>query len=196
MGCKRSRVQFPAPRLSDERQLNCRLAFIWLYAKRNNSKSSYESQRRNQFDRGLFGNRFFLHRDRAHSIHRICLFSNQRDVQHRGADFRTGLTWADPLGRRERARLRHHWPSNRRVIHNRGSMRARVGNISASRNYKLHSTHLEMIERALQTRLANPYCFDYPCPREWLSPGGLPGLQNLWRVALRAAVGSTPIHSR
>ena len=31
---------------------------------------------------------------------------------------------------------------------------------------------------------------------EWLSPGGLPGLQNLWRVALRAAVGSTPIHSR
>ncbi len=32
--------------------------------------------------------------------------------------------------------------------------------------------------------------------REWLSPGGLPGLQNRWRVALRAAVGSTPIHSR
>jgi hypothetical protein len=31
---------------------------------------------------------------------------------------------------------------------------------------------------------------------EWLSPGGLPGLQNLWRVALRVAVGSTPIHSR
>jgi hypothetical protein len=31
---------------------------------------------------------------------------------------------------------------------------------------------------------------------EWLSPGGLPGLQNRWRVALRAAVGSTPIHSR
>ena len=31
---------------------------------------------------------------------------------------------------------------------------------------------------------------------EWLGPGGLPGLQNLWRVALRAAVGSTPIHSR
>jgi len=33
-------------------------------------------------------------------------------------------------------------------------------------------------------------------PREWLGPGGLPGLQNRWRVALRAAVGSTPIHSR
>src|SRR3990172_7254783 len=32
--------------------------------------------------------------------------------------------------------------------------------------------------------------------REWLGPGGLPGLQNRWRVALRAAVGSTPIHSR
>ena len=31
---------------------------------------------------------------------------------------------------------------------------------------------------------------------EWLGPGGLPGLQHLWRVALRAAVGSTPIHSR
>ena len=31
---------------------------------------------------------------------------------------------------------------------------------------------------------------------EWLSPGGLPGLQNRWRVALRAAVGSSPIHSR
>jgi hypothetical protein len=31
---------------------------------------------------------------------------------------------------------------------------------------------------------------------EWLGPGGLPGLQNLWRAALRAAVGSTPIHSR
>jgi len=26
-------------------------------------------------------------------------------------------------------------------------------------------------------------------------PAGFPGLQNLWRVALRAAVGSTPIHS-
>ena len=34
------------------------------------------------------------------------------------------------------------------------------------------------------------------CLWEWLGPGGLPGLQNLWRVALRAAVGSTPIHSR
>jgi membrane-associated protease RseP (regulator of RpoE activity) len=31
---------------------------------------------------------------------------------------------------------------------------------------------------------------------EWLSPGGFPGLQNRWRVVLRAAVGSTPIHSR
>ncbi len=29
-----------------------------------------------------------------------------------------------------------------------------------------------------------------------MGPGGLPGLQNRWRVALRAAVGSTPIHSR
>ncbi len=28
------------------------------------------------------------------------------------------------------------------------------------------------------------------CLWEWLGPGGLPGLQNLWRVALRAAVGS------
>ena len=44
--------------------------------------------------------------------------------------------------------------------------------------------------------LANHPRFDYPCPREWLGPGGLPGLQHLWRVALRAAVGSTPIHSR
>jgi membrane-associated protease RseP (regulator of RpoE activity) len=31
---------------------------------------------------------------------------------------------------------------------------------------------------------------------EWMSPGGLPGLQNRWRVALRVAVGSTPMHSR
>ena len=45
-------------------------------------------------------------------------------------------------------------------------------------------------------RLANLICFDYAYRREWLCPGGLPGLQNLWRVALRAAVGSTPIHSR
>src|SRR5512141_2417217 len=44
--------------------------------------------------------------------------------------------------------------------------------------------------------LAKASSFDYPCGWEWLSPGGLPGLQNLWRVALRAAVGSTPIHSR
>ena len=44
--------------------------------------------------------------------------------------------------------------------------------------------------------LAKPLPFDYPCPWEWLGPGGLPGLQHLWRVALRAAVGSTPIHSR
>ena len=44
--------------------------------------------------------------------------------------------------------------------------------------------------------LAIPPAFDYPYPWEWLGPGGLPGLQNLWRVALRAAVGSTPIHSR
>ncbi len=39
-------------------------------------------------------------------------------------------------------------------------------------------------------RLANLICFDYACLWEWLCPGGLPGLQNLWRVALRAAVGS------
>jgi hypothetical protein len=32
--------------------------------------------------------------------------------------------------------------------------------------------------------------------RGWLGPGGLPGLQNRWRAAQRAAVGSTPIHSR
>src|SRR5512141_79184 len=44
--------------------------------------------------------------------------------------------------------------------------------------------------------LAKASSFDYPCMWEWLGPGGLPGLQNLWRVALRAAVGSTPIHSR
>jgi hypothetical protein len=44
--------------------------------------------------------------------------------------------------------------------------------------------------------LANPASFGYPCRREWLGPGGLPGLQHRWRVALRAAVGSTPIHSR
>lgn len=31
---------------------------------------------------------------------------------------------------------------------------------------------------------------------EWLGPGGPPGLQNRCRVALRAVVGSTPIHSR
>ena len=31
---------------------------------------------------------------------------------------------------------------------------------------------------------------------EWMSPGGFPGLQHRWRVALRAAVGSTPMHSR
>ena len=30
----------------------------------------------------------------------------------------------------------------------------------------------------------------------WLSPGGFLGLQNRWRVAARAAVGSTPIHPR
>jgi len=39
-------------------------------------------------------------------------------------------------------------------------------------------------------------CLRVSLPREWLGPGGLPGLQNRWRVALRAAVGSTPIHSR
>jgi len=32
--------------------------------------------------------------------------------------------------------------------------------------------------------------------RGWLSPGGFLGLQNRWRVAGRAAVGSTPIHPR
>ena len=46
----------------------------------------------------------------------------------------------------------------------------------------------------------NDACNRYPVRlslhREWLGPGGSPGLQNLWRVALRAAVGSTPIHSR
>ena len=31
---------------------------------------------------------------------------------------------------------------------------------------------------------------------EWLGPGGPPGLQNRCRVAVRAVVGSTPIHSR
>jgi len=44
--------------------------------------------------------------------------------------------------------------------------------------------------------LANPPALGYPYRREWLGPGGLPGLQNRRRVALRAAVGSTPIHSR
>ena len=39
-------------------------------------------------------------------------------------------------------------------------------------------------------------CLGVSLLREWLGPGGLPGLQNRWRVALRAAVGSTPIHSR
>jgi hypothetical protein len=42
----------------------------------------------------------------------------------------------------------------------------------------------------------NPFYDRLSLPREWLGPGGSPGLQNLWRVALRAAVGSTPIHSR
>ena len=47
--------------------------------------------------------------------------------------------------------------------------------------------------KAFFLRLSLHYtCFTW----EWLGPGGLPGLQNLWRVALRAAVGSTPIHSR
>ncbi len=37
----------------------------------------------------------------------------------------------------------------------------------------------------------------YPFPTwGWLGPGGLPGLQNRWRAVMRAAVGSTPIHSR
>ena len=44
--------------------------------------------------------------------------------------------------------------------------------------------------------LAKEAGLGYPYPWEWMSPGGLPGLQNRWRVALRAAVGSTPIHSR
>lgn len=44
--------------------------------------------------------------------------------------------------------------------------------------------------------IANLHSLGYACPWEWLGPGGLPGLQNLWRVALRVAVGSTPIHSR
>ena len=39
-------------------------------------------------------------------------------------------------------------------------------------------------------------CLGVSLLREWLGPGGLPGLQTRWRVALRAAVGSTPIHSR
>jgi hypothetical protein len=51
-------------------------------------------------------------------------------------------------------------------------------------------------ERSINLRLAKASRFDYPCGWEWLGPGGSPGLQNLWRVALRAAVGSTPIHSR
>jgi len=38
--------------------------------------------------------------------------------------------------------------------------------------------------------------FEYAYTREWLGPGGLPGLQNRWRVVMQAAVGSTPIHSR
>jgi len=45
--------------------------------------------------------------------------------------------------------------------------------------------------------LAKPSCLRYACmQREWMSPGGLPGLQSRWRVALRAAMGSTPMHSR
>ena len=44
--------------------------------------------------------------------------------------------------------------------------------------------------------LAKPLSFEYPYQREWLGPGGLPGLQHRWRAAMRAAVGSTPIHSR
>ena len=44
--------------------------------------------------------------------------------------------------------------------------------------------------------LAKGHSIWYAYPREWLSPGGLPGLQNRCRVALRAVVGSTPIHSR
>ena len=45
-------------------------------------------------------------------------------------------------------------------------------------------------------QLANLLPLGYPYKREWLGPGGLPGLQHQWRVALRAAVGSSPIHSR
>lgn len=45
-------------------------------------------------------------------------------------------------------------------------------------------------------QLAIPVPLWYACNREWISPGGLPGLQNRCRVALRAVVGSTPIHSR
>jgi hypothetical protein len=45
-------------------------------------------------------------------------------------------------------------------------------------------------------QLANLTSLGYACKWEWLGPGGLPGLQHQWRVALRAAVGSSPIHSR
>ena len=59
-------------------------------------------------------------------------------------------------------------------------------------------------DRGRLIRSYNPACIPFLLrvslyvhfAREWLSPGGLPGLQNLWRVALRVAVGSTPIHSR
>src|SRR6266542_914321 len=50
--------------------------------------------------------------------------------------------------------------------------------------------------RSIFFQLANLSSLGYPCKWEWLGPGGLPGLQHQWRVALRAAVGSSPIHSR
>ena len=44
--------------------------------------------------------------------------------------------------------------------------------------------------------LHNLYLFGMLNPWEWMSSGGLPGLQNRCRVAWRSEVGSTPIHSR
>jgi len=73
------------------------------------------------------------------------------------------------------------------------------GNADSNREKNLETLERESFvfkEWPVIKPLAKPYSFDYPCAWEWLGPGGSPGLQNLWRVALRAAVGSTPIHSR
>ncbi len=60
----------------------------------------------------------------------------------------------------------------------------------------MKKNHRTKVCNFLDQKFDQKYSFEYAYMREWLGPGGLPGLQNRWRVVMQAAVGSTPIHSR